>query len=152
VVTIKPHGRGHWPSNLSNPRPPSLQNATPMPCGIHNSRRGPKPRPPQEAAARRRAALKRARQKQLAKEKTARADHRRQLGRTQIRNCPAAFSLSRSTAVGAGLSIVRRTGAPLLTYIDHTGTVRREDYRSAEQLIQDYQREHRAQTKPHAHQ
>jgi len=120
---------------------PSLQDArTPMPRGIHNSRRGPKPLPPNERAARRRAALKRARTKQLQKEKAATAARRRTLAEQRRRNCPAALTLTPIAAVAAGLSLVRRTGAPLLTYIDHSGRVCREDFRSAEQLIADYEK------------
>jgi hypothetical protein len=99
---------------------------------------GPKPRPPAEAAARRRAALKRARQKQLKKEKDERAEMRRVLGKTIRRNCPQALTITHREAIAEGLTIRRKLSAPQLYYMTPDGAIRREDFRSAEQLIRDF--------------
>jgi len=87
--------------------------------------------------------MKRARQKQLAKEKAARRAKALQRGRTIRRNCPQALTITRSEAIGAGLTIRRKLSAPMLYYMTPSGAIRREDFRSAEQLIRDFQHEHR---------
>jgi hypothetical protein len=97
--------------------------------------------------SRRRAALKRARTKQLLKEKAERAAERKykaeRLRPQVLRNCPQAFLLSSRDAIREGLHISKRGNISNLTYIDHAGRIYREDFRSAEQLIADYQREER---------
>ena len=116
-----------------------------MPRGVHNGKRGPMPLPPAERASRRRAALKRARTKQLSKEKAERAAARKykaeRLRPEILRNCPHAFLLSSREAIREGLHISKRGNISNLTYIDHAGRVYHEDFRSAEQLIADYERE-----------
>jgi len=102
-------------------------------------RPGPKPRPPAEAASRRRAALKRARAKQLKNEKAARAAAKLARGKTIRRNCPQALTITRRDAIAEGLTIRRKLSAPQLTYMTPDGAIHREDFRSAEQLIRDYE-------------
>ena len=113
-----------------------------MPTGIHDGRRGPKPRPPEEAKARRKAALKRARSNYDAKRRAVRRKKALAAGRAIRKNCPQAFLLSRRDAIGEGLSVRRKLSMPALTYLDHYGCIHREDFRSAEQLIADYEREY----------
>jgi hypothetical protein len=108
-----------------------------MPRGIHNSPRGRKPLRPQERLDRRRAALRRARRRQLAKEKAQRRAAKLARGRAIRRNCPQAYTIGRTEAKAQGLTIRRSLGNPPLTYMDAHGSLHNEDYRSAYELIRD---------------
>lgn len=104
-----------------------------MPRGVHNSRRGPKPRAPEEASARRLAATRRAARKHWRKKHPPAKPAKR-----CARSRALLPEVSWAECVNAGLSITRKQHAALY-WMDTSGKLHREDKRTAEEVIEQWQ-------------
>ncbi len=84
--------------------------------------------------------MRKARQTQLAREKEARRKAHPERARYRPNEKPPTCGAPRRMFLDAGLSIRTKLTDNNLTYIDEQGRVWKEDVRSAQQLIADYQK------------
>jgi hypothetical protein len=100
--------------------------------------RGPNAQSPEERAARRTAALRAARLRQLAKLRAASRARAIQRGGEILRVCPHAFSMTAHFAhYHAGLSIRASLSQPVIKF-RRSGWYQLDDFRSANRLLADY--------------